>query len=184
MALYVLGNFEWYRMKVSFPPHPLPSDYEELCSDFALAEAEEYAPNYEVPELLQVVFLVMLLNDAMKLGVLRGWMIGLMETALKELWWSTFQTWVGGRILEARRQEALNYSEEEESSGSDDQTPLLVKAGTEKMADHVSETFKWHLRRASRPRRLLPEDYRDLCPNFTLPDAKEAARDFNIPEIV
>jgi len=52
------------------------------------------------------------------------------------------------------------------------------------MVDHVRETFKWQLRRASRPRCLLPEDYRDLCPNFTLPDAEEAVRDFNILEIV
>ncbi|KAJ8424442.1 hypothetical protein Cgig2_003900 [Carnegiea gigantea] len=55
---------------------------------------------------------------------------------------------------------------------------------TEEMPDHVRETFKWHLRRASCPPHPLLEDYRDLCPSFTLLDAKEVARDFNIPEIV
>ena len=55
---------------------------------------------------------------------------------------------------------------------------------TEEMVDHIRETFKWHLRRASRPPRPLPEDYWDLCPSFTLPDAEEAARDFDIPEII
>ncbi|KAJ8422123.1 LOW QUALITY PROTEIN: hypothetical protein Cgig2_006431 [Carnegiea gigantea] len=30
----------------------------------------------------------------------------------------------------------------------------------------------------------LLEDYRDLCPGFTLPDVEEAAHDFNIPKIV
>ena len=39
------------------------------------------------------------------------------------------------------------------------------------------------MRRASRPRPLL-EDYWDLCPSITLPDAEEAGCDFNIPEIV
>jgi len=52
------------------------------------------------------------------------------------------------------------------------------------MADHVRKTFKWHLKRALHPPRPLPEDYQDLCPNFTLPDAEEAAHDFNILEIV
>ncbi|KAJ8433285.1 hypothetical protein Cgig2_014194 [Carnegiea gigantea] len=55
---------------------------------------------------------------------------------------------------------------------------------TEAMADYIRETFKWHLRRASRPPRLLPEDYRDLCSSFTLPDAEEAACEFDIPEII
>ncbi|KAJ8441292.1 hypothetical protein Cgig2_013399 [Carnegiea gigantea] len=156
MTLYVLGNFEWYRKKVVFPPRPLPSDYEELCTDFVLAEAEEYAWDYEIPELPQVVFLAMLLNDTMKLGVLCGWMIGVMESALKELRWSTFQAWVGrnsGRILEAHWQEALNDSEEEESSGLDNQNPLS-------------------------------KDHWDLCLSFTLPDTEEARRYFNIPEIM
>ena len=43
MALYVLGNFEWHRREVEFPPLPLLSDYEDLCPSFDLAVAEEYA---------------------------------------------------------------------------------------------------------------------------------------------
>ena len=50
MTLYVLGNFEWYRREVAFPPRPLSSDYEELYLDFVLAAAEEYARDYEVPK--------------------------------------------------------------------------------------------------------------------------------------
>jgi len=52
------------------------------------------------------------------------------------------------------------------------------------MADHIRETFKRHLRRASRPSSALPKDYRGLCPSFTLPDVEEAVRDFDIPEII
>ncbi|KAJ8444830.1 hypothetical protein Cgig2_008887 [Carnegiea gigantea] len=52
------------------------------------------------------------------------------------------------------------------------------------MANHVGETFRWHMRRALHPLCPLLEDYRDLCPNFTLPDAEEAAHPFNMPEIV
>ena len=66
MTLYVLGNFEWYCREVAFPPLPLPSDYEDLCPGFDLAMAEEYARDYNLPEMPQVVFLAMLLNDAVK----------------------------------------------------------------------------------------------------------------------
>jgi len=102
--LYVLGNFEWHRREVAFPLRLLPSDYEELCSNLVLAEAEEYTREYKVPELPKVVFLAMLLNDAVKFGVLRGWTIVRMESALKELRWNTFQACVGhnrAKILEA-----------------------------------------------------------------------------------
>ena len=85
MTLYVLGNFEYYHREVAFPPRLLPSDYKELCSDFVLTKTEEYAWDYEVLELPQVVFMAMLLNDVVKIGILHKWMIGVMESALKEL---------------------------------------------------------------------------------------------------
>ena len=62
IALYVMDNFEWYRREVVFPPGPLPYYYKELCPDFDLAVAEEYAQDYEVPELTQMVFMEMLLK--------------------------------------------------------------------------------------------------------------------------
>ncbi|KAJ8436130.1 hypothetical protein Cgig2_001157 [Carnegiea gigantea] len=132
MALYVLGSFEWHRREVVFSLRHLPYDYEELCPSFDLVMAEEYAQDYEAPELPQVVFMVMLLNDAVKLAVLRGWMIVVMESALKELRWNAFQAWTGrnrGRIMEARRQEASSDSDKEESSGSDGQSLLLSDNG-------------------------------------------------------
>ncbi|KAJ8427690.1 hypothetical protein Cgig2_003601 [Carnegiea gigantea] len=95
----------------------------------------------------------MLLNDVVKLSVLRGWMMGETESTLKELRWSTFQVWVGrnrGRILEACRQEALNTSENKESR---------------------------------KTRRARGQTTKPLL-HFTLPDAEEAAHDFNILEIV
>ncbi|KAJ8432716.1 hypothetical protein Cgig2_001934 [Carnegiea gigantea] len=101
--------------------------------------------------------MAMLLNDVVKLGVLSRWMISVMESALKELQWNTFQAWTGrnrGRIMEARRQEA---------SSDSDEACLLS---------------------ASRPLRPLPEGYRELCPHFVLSKAKEAARDFELPEMV
>ncbi|KAJ8425106.1 hypothetical protein Cgig2_013836 [Carnegiea gigantea] len=68
--------------------------------------------------------------------------------------------------------------------GQTTKPPSLVMADTKEMADHVRETFRWHLRGASRPPHPLPKDYQALCPSFALLDVEEAACDFNIPEIV
>ncbi|KAJ8429830.1 hypothetical protein Cgig2_000158 [Carnegiea gigantea] len=100
-----------------------------------------------------------------------------MESALKELWWSTFQAWVGhnrGRILEARRQEASCDSKEEKSSGSDDQIPLS------------SDTKEWltMLGKLSGGIERVPRVPHNLCPRLTLSDAEEAAYDFELPEMV
>ncbi|KAJ8433573.1 hypothetical protein Cgig2_033662 [Carnegiea gigantea] len=44
-------------------------------------------------------------------------------------------------------------------------------------------TQSQHLRRPRPPQPLL-EDYWDLCPSFSLSDTEEAARDFDIPEMI
>ncbi|KAJ8431098.1 hypothetical protein Cgig2_007514 [Carnegiea gigantea] len=163
MALYALENFEGYRREVAFPPPPLPFDYEDMCLDFDVVVAEEAARNFRLPEMSQVVFLVMLLNNAVKLGILCGWLIDAMESALKEMRWSVFQV--------ERFYPFLHHG-------------FLPFCGTEEMANHVRETFKRHLRAASHPPLPLLEDYRDLCLGLTRPNAEEAARDFNIPEII
>ncbi|KAJ8425793.1 hypothetical protein Cgig2_020292 [Carnegiea gigantea] len=54
----------------------------------------------------------------------------------------------------------------------------------DEMALHAPEEFNWHMRRATRPHRPLPEDYRDLRPYFLLDDAEDATRDFQIPYLV
>jgi len=48
--------------------------------------------------------MAMLLNDAVKLGVLSEQMSAAMESILIELWWNAFQKWTRrnrGRIIEA-----------------------------------------------------------------------------------
>ncbi|KAJ8421918.1 hypothetical protein Cgig2_021607 [Carnegiea gigantea] len=247
MALYALENFEWYYRKVAFPPLPLPSNYEGLCLDFDLATIKEATRNFWLLEISQVIFLVMLLNDAVMVGILRGWLIDIMESIFKELRWSIFQVWVGrnrNHILQARHPATDSNQEEEENLGSgkwqrvplpsdeksrrysdhpfvEPEGPRLIggwvlasgpwalaldqrpsagnpsglkgimtvlapcgEADTKEMADHVRETFKWHLRTASHPPRPLLKDYRDLCLGLTLSDAEEVACDFDIPEIV
>ncbi|KAJ8428431.1 hypothetical protein Cgig2_003133 [Carnegiea gigantea] len=178
MALYVLGNFEWYRREVAFPPPPLPSDYEDLCPDFNMAMAEEYARDYNLPKMPQIVFLTMLLNDTVKLGVLHGWMIDIMESVLKELRFMAFE--VGTEYLDATcREQSGTMVLKSLQEARCPSLPLLISIKRE-----FGNSCEGSFVRASRPPRPLPVDYRDLYPSFTLSDAEKAARDFDISEIV
>ena len=110
MALYVLENFEWCTRELSFPSSPLPYDYRDLCPNFNVAAVDEASRDFFLLEISQPVFRMMLLNNAMKLGVLCGWMINITESTLKELWWSTFMEWVQhnrNNILQARHPETV-----------------------------------------------------------------------------
>ncbi|KAJ8423769.1 hypothetical protein Cgig2_023009 [Carnegiea gigantea] len=160
MVHYVVENFEWYHRGFSFPPLPLPYDYEDLCPNFNLP-----ARDFELPKIPQVVFLAMLFNDTVKLGILRGLMIGIMELTLKELRWSTLQEWVGERESECDREGESHFR------------PYTM------VADYVRATFIWHLREISRPPRPLPENYHSLCPCFDLDTTEESARDFRMSKM-
>jgi len=92
MVEYVVCHFKWDRHGVSFPPLPLPKDFQALCPSYELAVAKEAAEHFELPELPQVIFYVMLLNEAERLGVLYGRGLRILESALIELRWSTFES--------------------------------------------------------------------------------------------
>ncbi|KAJ8420864.1 hypothetical protein Cgig2_021280 [Carnegiea gigantea] len=131
MAEYVAYHFEWDRREVAFPPLPLPNDFQALCPSYELAVSKEAARRFELLELSQVIFYAMLLNEVERLGVLYGWKLRVMESALTELRWSTFESWVwlnGDRILEPRfrekvkrKKESLDAERVASSSDSDEQ---------------------------------------------------------------
>jgi len=72
MAEHVVRHFAWDRRRTTFPSSPLLKDFQAFCPSYELAMAEEAAENYEHPELPQVIFYAMLLNEAERLGVLHG----------------------------------------------------------------------------------------------------------------
>jgi len=126
MALYVLENFDWYRRETTFSPLPLLYDYKDLCLDFDLATTEETIWDFYLPEIPQVVFFAMVLNDAVKIGVLHRWMITIIESALKELRWSIFEECLQCKsddILEAHHSETDNNQEEGSESGDASSLP-------------------------------------------------------------
>ncbi|KAJ8437466.1 hypothetical protein Cgig2_012906 [Carnegiea gigantea] len=92
MALYVLGNVDWYRRRVTFPPLPLSSDYEDLCLDFGLAVAEEYTRDYSLPKIPQATFFAMVVNKAVELSVVSRDIARALKSTLKGLQWTTFES--------------------------------------------------------------------------------------------
>ncbi|KAJ8440417.1 hypothetical protein Cgig2_017650 [Carnegiea gigantea] len=123
MAKYVAYYFEWDRRRVAFPPLPLPNHFQALCLSYDLVVAEEAAQRFELSELPQVIFYAILLNEAERLGVLHGRTLRIMESALTELRWNTFEAWVwqnGDRIFKARFWEKAGH--EEESSDAEEAT--------------------------------------------------------------
>ncbi|KAJ8422363.1 LOW QUALITY PROTEIN: hypothetical protein Cgig2_013549 [Carnegiea gigantea] len=206
MAQYVICNFVWDRHGVSFPLLPLPNDFQVLCPSYELAVTEEADQCFQYYP-----------SKAERLGVLHKRTLRIMESALTELRWSTFEAWVwqnGDRILEARiweeaEQEEESWdakgaafpssddkllrhtllgrdSEEEKKRGGEKEGALLAPFimafpplhDTKEMAGFVA------LEECHAPTRPLPDDYRDLCPRFTLSDAKRAVLDFELPKMV
>jgi len=55
---------------------------------------------------------------------------------------------------------------------------------TGEMANFMRKSFRWPWRSATCPSRPLPDDYRDLCPHFTLSNEESAAVDFELLEII
>ncbi|KAJ8431095.1 hypothetical protein Cgig2_007511 [Carnegiea gigantea] len=128
---------------------------------------------------------MMLLNTTMKLGVLRGWMIDIMESALKELWWSTFEEWVQcnrNNILRAHRSET--DSDQEEGSGRNGSNgrsvSLVVGLSTSRLCGKTFSPF-WGLKVW---RFGLRVELQALKPLLVAQGGKEAACDFDIPKMI
>ncbi|KAJ8429577.1 LOW QUALITY PROTEIN: hypothetical protein Cgig2_023783 [Carnegiea gigantea] len=76
------------------PAAPLGEDFNVLCPYFSLAEAEIAAVESELPEIVQVTFYVMLLNDMLELGAVHEYTVEKMRSLLVGLRWSSFEAWM------------------------------------------------------------------------------------------
>ncbi|KAJ8432238.1 hypothetical protein Cgig2_007639 [Carnegiea gigantea] len=159
MAGYVKESFLWCWRRALRPPHPLLEDYYVLCPHFSLTEAEGAVADFELPEMVQVTFYAMLLNEAVELGVVCGFMAEGRKSALVRI------SSCGSRLVRSEW--------------------LAATLGTEQAAEYVRDHFRWTLTDPSVPSPWpLLSDYRDLCPRFDLGVAMRCARDSNIPEMV
>ncbi|KAJ8423386.1 hypothetical protein Cgig2_000556 [Carnegiea gigantea] len=128
MADYVRESFIWHWRRATNPPHPLPEDYHILCLRFLLPKAERAAVDFELPEIVQATFYAMLLNEAVELGVVLGFMAKSLKSFLVGLSWSCFEARMGRtdhELREAQLRQRTATMEvrspldgQEESSGS------------------------------------------------------------------
>ncbi|KAJ8433988.1 hypothetical protein Cgig2_012681 [Carnegiea gigantea] len=84
----------WLIMRASRPPRPLPEDFHTICPRFSLPKAEGAAADFELPKMVQATFYAILLNEAVELGVVRGFMAEGLKSALVGLRWSSFEVWM------------------------------------------------------------------------------------------
>ncbi|KAJ8439392.1 LOW QUALITY PROTEIN: hypothetical protein Cgig2_021806 [Carnegiea gigantea] len=82
MANYVRESFIWCWRRVTRPPCPFPEDHHLLCPSFSLAEAERAAADFDLPEMAQVIFYAMLLNEAVDLAVVHGFAAESLRSAM------------------------------------------------------------------------------------------------------
>ncbi|KAJ8446926.1 hypothetical protein Cgig2_016468 [Carnegiea gigantea] len=141
--------------------------------------------------MIQAIFYAMLLNEAVELGVVHGFIGKGLRPALVGLRWSSFEVWMSCVDHELRetqlRQHAVVWEVrspsdgQEESLGSNGPRPLY----TEQAAEYVCDHFRWSLRDPSDPSlRPLPPDYLDLYPRFDFGVATRYAHDSNTLEMV
>ncbi|KAJ8450452.1 LOW QUALITY PROTEIN: hypothetical protein Cgig2_002137 [Carnegiea gigantea] len=80
--------------RATHPPCPLPEDYNVLCPHFSLPEVEGAAVDFELSEMVQAIFYVILLNEAIELSVVHGFMAEGLKSALVGLRWLSFEAWM------------------------------------------------------------------------------------------
>ncbi|KAJ8432899.1 hypothetical protein Cgig2_014486 [Carnegiea gigantea] len=87
-----MADYRWRRATRS--PRPLPEDYHVLCPRFSLLETEGAAANFELLKMVQAISYTMLLNEAVELCVVGGFMAKGLKSALVGLRWSSFEAWM------------------------------------------------------------------------------------------
>jgi len=94
MVDHMRESFIWCWRRASRPPWPIPKDFHALCPRFSLSEAEGATYNFELPKMLQVTFYDMLLNEAVELGIVHGFIAEGLKSAVVGLRWSSFEVWM------------------------------------------------------------------------------------------
>ncbi|KAJ8427752.1 hypothetical protein Cgig2_008556 [Carnegiea gigantea] len=165
MGQYVIRNFEWDRRRVAFPLSPLPNAFQALCPSYDLAMAEGVSRYFKLSELPQTIFYAMLLSEVERLGVLHRRTLHIMESALTELRYSTF---------ESRERERT----------------AVIEVGKRSMSSFpnfldTTQAAEYPLREFSplRPK-LLPLNFHGLCPNFDHLMVMQFAHTCHIPKMV
>ena len=133
-ADHVRATFFWRWREHVRHPRLLPKDYRSLCPYFDHDVAETCTQDCHSPELTQVVFYAMVLNDAMALWVSCAFVADTLRWALECLNWGVFESWLetkGKTLCRAHNQRLAHPganldptgSQEENSRSSDASSP-------------------------------------------------------------
>ena len=101
---YVRDTF-WQSLRESpnFRPNPLPEEYHGLSPGFKLAVVTRYAHDSNIPEMVQVIFYAMVLNDTAELEISCKIDMNCIMSVLHHLDWTIIDTWFWGLQLRLRR---------------------------------------------------------------------------------
>ncbi|KAJ8427672.1 hypothetical protein Cgig2_016765 [Carnegiea gigantea] len=94
-AEYVRDNFRWsLRESFAFCPKWLPLNFYDLCPNFDLLVAMQFAHTAHISEMVQAIFYTMVLNEVAKLGFLSRAAMDRMMLDLRELKWDIVGVWL------------------------------------------------------------------------------------------
>ncbi|KAJ8421645.1 hypothetical protein Cgig2_019218 [Carnegiea gigantea] len=94
MADNVRESFIWRWRSASRLPRPFPEDLHFLFPCFSLSKAEGAAADFKLPDIVQATFYVMLLNEAVEMGVVHDFTAESMKSSFIGLRWLTFGVWI------------------------------------------------------------------------------------------
>ncbi|KAJ8429441.1 hypothetical protein Cgig2_021093 [Carnegiea gigantea] len=118
MTNYMRESFIWHSRSALHLPRPLLEDFRVLCPRFSLFEAEGATADFELPEIVQVTFYAILLNEEVELGVAHDFTAESMKPSFIGLRWSTFEVWMDCVDLTLRGAQLHRSSDEVEVCGS------------------------------------------------------------------
>ena len=91
-AEYVRDTFRWpLREALAQHLNLLPADYHGLCPGFDLDVATQYAQDSNIPEMMQVIFYAIVVNDIVELGVTCRLTANCMMWVIQQLNWAPIE---------------------------------------------------------------------------------------------
>ncbi|KAJ8433058.1 LOW QUALITY PROTEIN: hypothetical protein Cgig2_020625 [Carnegiea gigantea] len=113
-AEYIQDHFRWSLRDPTDPgPRSLSSDYHSLCPRFDLKVARRYAHGSHIPEMVQVIFYAMVIDDAAELGLFHRLTMDVVMWAMRKLDWGPMETWLRDkdqRLLRAQASHPTNFT--------------------------------------------------------------------------
>ncbi|KAJ8431149.1 hypothetical protein Cgig2_026746 [Carnegiea gigantea] len=162
---YACDHFRWaLRDPLAPGPRLLLSDYHGLCPRFDLGAAARYAHDSNTPEMVQIIFYAMVIDDAAKLGLSRRLTMDCVMWAMRTPDWGPVEAWLGGNGRRLRRAQASRLG-----------NPLA----------NLVDNLRWSVRKSSSLHPdLLSLHFTTYYPEFDHIRAMQFAHAANLPEMV